>query len=634
MAEVRRCSVLTFLLGFTCSLPTVASPNLSQVTKFSTPDRAAISRIIGRDRREYRAKPESDGSASFQLKSGLKATFKSEGLSLLTAGPSHWHLSFRAFGYGDSLRPARPALLQASHNRVEYRRGSLTEWYVNGPLGLEQGFTLSHAPSRPNGTALTIAMTLDPGIKAKLEKESHGVALTDDAGKQTLHYSGLAAYDSNHKELRAWIEVRGNELMLRADDRGATYPLVIDPWIEVAELTASDGTGYSFFGYSVALDGDSLLIGAPGDTVGSHNSQGAAYVFVKPKGGWSTTSKFTAKLTSSDGQSNDQFGVSVTISGNTVVVGATNQSIGRNQGQGAAYVYVKPKAGWRTTSRFIAKLTASDGAPEDSFGSVSLSGSTLLVGAYGATINGNQAQGAAYIFIEPKSGWRTTSKFAAKLTSSDGKANDLFGYAVCISSNTLIVGAYGAGASPNQGEAYVFVRPMGGWKDATESSILTASDGGQGDKFGNAVSVEGDTAVVGAFLAYIHGRQEQGAVYVFVKPNTGWMGSLTQTAKLTASNGQAGDNFGVSVSLSGKILAIGAWGVNRGRGAVYAFIKPQSGWRNTSKFSAELTASGGAQNDNFGVAACAKGSTIVSGASGVVVNNTSVGATYIFETGK
>src|SRR5207245_1665203 len=143
----------------------------------------------------------------------------------------------------------------------------------------------------------------------------------------------------------------------------------------------------------------------------------------------------------------------------------------------------------------------------------------------------------------------------AKLTASDGAAGDQFGGAVAISGDTVVVGACAddIGANSNQGSAYVFVKPGAGWSTMTETAKLTASDGAAGDQFGGAVAISGDTVVVGASADDIGANSNQGSAYVFVKPGAGWS-TMTETAKLTASDGAAGDEFGGAVAISGDTV--------------------------------------------------------------------------------
>jgi hypothetical protein len=280
----------------------------------------------------------------------------------------------------------------------------------------------------------------------------------------------------------------------------------------------------------------------------------------------------TAKLTASDGAAGDHLGTSAAVSGDTVVVGAPLNS-GATAGQGSAYVFVKPGGGWVSATE-TAKLTASDGALDDQLGhSVAVSDDTVVVGAWFDNVGPNANQGSAYVFVKPGGGWVSATE-TAKLTASDGAGNDRFGQSVAASGDTAVVGAYfdDHAANANQGSAYVFVKPGGGWVSATETAKLTASDGAADDRLGQSVAVSGDTVVVGAYFDDVGTNANQGSAYVFVKPDGGWA-SGTETEKLTASDGAAGDLFGTSVAVSGETVVVGADGANGDRGAAYVFLE-------------------------------------------------------------
>ena len=187
------------------------------------------------------------------------------------------------------------------------------------------------------------------------------------------------------------------------------------------------------------------------------------------------------------------------------------------------------------------KLTASDGAASDEFGyAVALSGDTAIVGAYADSTDTASQLGSAYVFVRSGGSWTQQQK----LTISDGFEGDHFGWSVAISGDTALVGAPSAdiGGILNQGAAYVFVRSGGTW---SLQQRLTASDGVANDEFGHSVALSGDTALVGARSADIDDEANQGAVYVFVRSGGTW--SLQQ--KLTACDGAAGDEFGCFGSL-------------------------------------------------------------------------------------
>ena len=251
-----------------------------------------------------------------------------------------------------------------------------------------------------------------------------------------------------------------------------------------------------------------------------------------------------AKLLASDGAAWDEFGCSVSVSGDTAVVGAIyDDDNGYNSG--SAYVFVRSGSTWSEQ----AKLTASDGAADDYFGrSVSVSGDTAVVGALGDDDNGS-ASGSAYVYVRSGTSWTEQ----AKLTASDGAADDRFGLSVSVSGDTAVVGAFWDDDNgSDSGSAYVFVRSSGVW---TQRQKLTASDAAAGDSFGCSVSVSADTAVVGAFYDDDNGG-DSGSAYVFVRSGSTW----TERAKLTGSDGAADDRFGGSVSVSGDTAVVGAYG--------------------------------------------------------------------------
>ena len=185
-----------------------------------------------------------------------------------------------------------------------------------------------------------------------------------------------------------------------------------------ATLTASDGHAVDFFGYSVALAGDTALVGACDRTIGGNTYQGAAYVFVRSGGTWAQQ----GALTASDGAAHDGFGSSVALDGDTALIGAPGHQVGDNGAQGAAYVFVRSGGTW---SEQGGALTASGGAASDWFGSsVALDGDTALIGASAARVGDNAAQGAAYVFVRSGGAW---SQQGGALTASGGVAQDDFG---------------------------------------------------------------------------------------------------------------------------------------------------------------------------------------------------------------
>jgi hypothetical protein len=403
---------------------------------------------------------------------------------------------------------------------------------------------------------------------------------------------------------------------LRKDDAG---------WPQEGELTPSDGNANDAFGYSVAIDGTTTVVGAIDHTVGSNQYQGVAYVFVESGGVWSQQ----AELIASDGEPLDQFGDSVAISGSTIVVGATKYY---NGGPGVAYVFENSGGTWKQQ----AELTSpqSGGAANDQFGiSVAIDGSMILVGAPFRTVNSKQYQGTAYVFVQNGNKWTRD----AELTASDGRAGDHFGVQVALSGITAAVGAPCHPSqdylceSPGPGAAYVYVDNGGVWSQQAE---LTPSDGLAWDEFGAAVAVNGSTAVVGApcHPAPIgwpcYHSPGPGAAYVFV----GNGGTWSQQAELTLPNPQALEDFGWAVAINGGTTVIGALehtvDSNQFQGAAFVFVQSGKDWVQ----GAELTASDGEAWDQFGNSVSMDGSAIVVAASCHPASypNCGPGAAYVF----
>jgi uncharacterized protein (UPF0333 family) len=377
--------------------------------------------------------------------------------------------------------------------------------------------------------------------------------------------------------------------------------------VQLGELTPSTRGTNDWFGISIAISANTVVVG---DFDANIETYGAVYIYVKPASGWANMTQ-VAKLTSSD--NGEGFGTSVAISGNTIVVGAANTSnfAAPTAGPGAAYVFVKPTGGW-TDMTETAKLTASDGQPGDAFGnSVSISAGTIAVGAFFALdSSGNSFAGKAYVFVRPTTGWSGNLNETAKLTATDSQLLNYMGASITTNGNTVVTGSYGH--NNFQGAAYVFAEPSSGWSSMTQTAELTASDGKGSADFGFSSAMSGNTLVVGAPNAF----SGKGAAYVFVEPTSGWA-NMTQTAEMRAPNAVQGDGFGQSAGISGNAIVIGAPGTNVGsnqlQGAAYLFTKPPSGWRNTTR-AGELTASDGAANDNLGVSASISGFTVVAGA--------------------
>jgi hypothetical protein len=345
---------------------------------------------------------------------------------------------------------------------------------------------------------------------------------------------------------------------------GAAYVYVEpdDGWhdmTQVAKLTSSDsGEG---FGTSVAIYGSIIVVGAANasNLNAPASTPGAAYVFVEPAGGWTNMTE-TAKLTASDGKPGDAFGNSVSISGNTIGVGAffATDSSG-NSFAGKSYVFERPSNGWTGDLTQTAELTASDSQLLNYMGaSVAIAGNVVIVGAYGH----NNFEGTAYIFVEPSGGWKNMAQ-TGELTASDGTDSNDFGFSAAISGNTVVIGA--VNAANGDGAAYVFVKPATGWTSMTQNGELRSANVTEGVSFGQSVAISGNIVVIGAPGL----NSEQGAVYFFVKPGAGWKNQVSGN-ELLASDGEPNDSFGASTGVSGTTVVVGA-PAGTSPGAAYVF---------------------------------------------------------------
>jgi trimeric autotransporter adhesin len=451
------------------------------------------------------------------------------------------------------------------------------------------------------GTALVLSALMPQAMLAAIAQQAYLKASNtgvDDYFGYSVAVSGDTVVVGAKNEDSAATGVNGNQSDNSATNSGAAYVFVRSgtTWSQQAYLKASNTGAGDIFGSSVAVSGDTVVIGAAFEAsaaTGVNGSQsdnsaaqsGAAYVFVRTGTSWSQQ----AYLKASNTGANDTFGYSVAVSGDTVVVGASaedsaatgvngNQSDNSANSSGAAYVFVRSGTTWSQQ----AYLKASNTGAGDRFGtSVAVSGDTVVIGADGedsnATgVNGNQSDnsaasaGAAYVFVRSGMTWSQQ----AYLKASNTDASDQFGY-VAISGDTVVVVAPyedsdATGVNGNQsdnsansaGAAYVFVRSGTTW---SQQAYLKASNTGADDYFGYSVAVSGDTVVVGASgedsaATGVNGNQSDdsansaGAAYVFVRGGTTW----SQQAYLKASNTGAADLFGWSVALSGDTVVVGA----------------------------------------------------------------------------
>ena len=359
-------------------------------------------------------------------------------------------------------------------------------------------------------------------------------------------------------------------------------------------LRPAHGSGEGKFGTSVSIDGDTAVIGAP-DEGGTpeQGGMGAAYVFTRRDGTWVEEATLVAPVR----RDGDKFGFNVAIDGDTIVVGAPNAEE-LLAGPGVAYVFVRRGDAWPLQ----ATLTPSQRKPDDAFGyGVAVSGDVVVVGANGGNVAPSADAGAAYVFSRTGDVWTEE----ARLTAGDGRPDDSFGYRVAVLDDTVAVSAISGdvGAGIDQGAAYVFTRTGSTW---TQEAKLWAADGLPRDSFGESLAVARDTVVVGAPFDDIGLNPKQGSAYVFHRQGEAW----TQEAKLIAPapSGDVGDFFGRSVAVSRDTVVVGAHFDEVG-GAVYAFDRVRDGWAQPTRFTASID--GALLGNSVGVS----GATVIAGAN-------------------
>jgi hypothetical protein len=327
-----------------------------------------------------------------------------------------------------------------------------------------------------------------------------------------------------------------------------------------SELVGADGNTGDSFGYAVAVDGDTAVIGARFKAVNGNNAQGAAYVFVRAGDTWTQQ----AELTAADGALGDRFGWSVAVSGDTALIGAFDHTVNGNRFQEAAYVFVRSGTTWAQQ----AELTAADGSGDDNFGNaVALDGDTTVVVAPTKPVQGHIIEGAAYVFVRSGAAWTQQ----AELTAQHVVGSSFKGASLAISGDTVVVGAMAADVdlSQHRGVVFVYVRSGTAWSQQTE---IASPVGLEINGFGRSVAVSGDTALIGADVTAVNGNVLQGAAYVYARSGGAW----TQQAELTAADGTGGALFGSSLALDGDTAVVDAGG--RIPAEVYVFARSGGTW--------------------------------------------------------
>ena len=622
--------------------------------------------------------PENAGTRFFAAHPGqqLTARFRA-GEMVLGSGRSGSAWSGALRWLNPAAPESKPLPSKTAAGRVEYvHSGGVMEWYENRPEGLEHGFVVQRGGtvSTPGESDIRLSLAV-AGLQSRGAGEAVDFVEAASA-RPVFRYGKLKVWDSQGRELGSHLEATeaGADIVIAA--AGAVYPLMVDPlitsleavltpeftgdgapqdrlansvvlvgdtalmgtpnddtaggidagsvyvftrtaglWTQQTRLTAADGAGGDFFGFSVSMSGESVLVGAYSDDHPGFVNAGSAYVFTRSGSAWSQEQKLVAV----DGLASDQFGYSVSLSGETSVIGApldepTGSAVGDNHG--SAYTFTRSGGIWSLQQ----KLVAADALKGDNYGfNVAISGDTALMGAPTADVSSRSNSGAVYAHVRSGTTWTQQRKFSP----TDAAAEDRFGQAVALSGETALMGAFfddHTGVT-NGGSAYVYLRSSTTW---SQQAKLVSGDVGANDRLGTAVALEGNTAVLGAPDQAL---AEPGSAYVFTRSAGVW----TQQQKLQAVDGASGERYGTSVALSGDTLLAGTpfqrSGAGEDAGSAYVYVLSSGTWT----FQQKLSAGDGASSDVFGLSVAASGSSVL---AGVPYDDTAAGidtgSAYVF----
>jgi hypothetical protein len=579
----------------------------------------------------------------------LNVHFQTNGVQI-TPPENAWycHLTVTGYGYGPNIQPVSNAKLSVTGHRTEYQYGNLTEWYLNENNSLEQGITLQAPPQPRTATPLTVEMALTTDLFPVLTENHQAIIFKDKAGKTALNYDKLYVFDANHQKMPAHLTLNANTLAIVVDDRQATYPLTIDPmmingetiidrmnasagdsfgksvsidgntaiigasgtrqaigaayvfeliettWQQTKILIPDDGDWLESFGQSVAIQGDFIVVGSP-----VHNEIGAAYVYKYINNTW----QLETKLTPDDGTIGDEFGDTVAIDQNRIVISAHEHA----QGKGAVYIFERLGNSWQQTEKLMVK------APDIGY----KFGETFAISSNTIAIHNNHGTGSVHIFTYSNGSWSQQ----AKLISNN--VHGLFGDAISLYENTIAINeSIYYEDDEHSGFVYIFERISTEW---IEQQKLIANDIKNNDRFGRSLSMRGNTLVIGARRDDDKG-EDSGSAYIFKKANNVW----SQTAKITATDGTAGDQFGGSISTDGNTIIVGAYhNSDNGTDSGTAYLFNRSDFDNwtQTKITANNDISSG---DGLGFSVATSGDNIVIGAPFDDDKDNNSGSAYVF----
>ncbi|MDH5516090.1 MAG: FG-GAP repeat protein, partial [Gammaproteobacteria bacterium] len=593
---------------------------------------------------------------------GLDYRFSNDGIRInaLQAVPIQLHV--KAYGFGGAIQPVSPTTAPVvSGARIDYQYDDLSEWFINSPLGLEHGFTLQAPPAGQDDSGhMVIELGYNGDLSMRLMPDKRGVQFFDGNGLPVYRYSHLAAWDANGRALKSQITLADSGLSIQVDVQDAEFPVTVDPLFETeSRLVASNGSSENRFGFSVAVDGEWMAIGAIYAEDGAVNSAGAVYMFRRTSGQWTQfLPAFDDGILHGNSSASAFFGHDVALQYNSVsgspmlVVGA----IGESLNAGAAYVYEFGQFCFEIdTGNYDcwdqkARLTGSGAGGADRFGkSVAIDSGTIVIGAYsdeGPSPAGSNT-GAVYVY-----------KCETLLFDGDGycaawseqiqlyQPSQYFGWDVAIDDDLIAIGAHSDDAAGSNAGAvfayrktqtgdsgFPFFTPIYEW--LLEQKITAGTQAGDG--LGYSVAVAGDELVAGAYQAS-NGTANSGVARVYSYSGS-WNLDATllplQSDNITPDGADL-DGFGRSVdfirgSYPGQddYIMVGAPAnddAGSNSGSAYLYQRDASNWVQVRKFTAnDATASA-----SYGSAVALDATTLCIGAAVDDGQANNAGAAYAY----
>jgi len=581
-----------------------------------------------------------------------------DGALELSLGDQYQHkhlLRFRLSGFGRAgdLQPVGAIEKTEFPNDNQLRQhyaGELEEWFVNSPVGLEHGFTLNQPPAGSDSQSVVVlALGVSGDLIPQVDADALGVSFLNSQGETLLGYRGLVAYDGTGQHLPVTMQQADSQIHLRVDVSGARYPVTVDPLFqtEIKLDAGSTKESYAYFGWSVAVDGNWMAVGAPYEDSGGLRDSGAVYLFRRSGLSWSLFTRKTADSL----EASALFGMAVALSGNTLAVGAEYKDKGALTDAGAVYVFDYGRycgfpvtySCWDQRAELGAGTTYDDAS--DHFGiSVDIEGDTLVVGAHQDEATGKSAinnTGVVYVFNRSAGSWNS----GTQLVPVGSAAGDNVGYSVAISGSSIAFGArLDDAAGVSAGAVYIYTGAGSSW--AAEYKVLGVA---AGDQLGYSVDIDGKRMIAGAPYADPNALSLAGEAYIYYRhwnkqfSAYEWL-KLTTLEPLQADNvnkdAELNDLFGFNVAIdldsggegTGYALVSAPYNDDNDdqSGSAYLYADNGSGgsWGQIKK----LTAHDAAGSDYYGKSVALDAKTAVIGAhyeDDKFINN---GAAYVVGT--